>query len=400
MFRTSLIRYVNVFPFLCSDDWLLPAALVVVLLSAANSHAQVVVTNLVTDDQNVNAATLTDGDLKNAWGMSRSTTGPFWVSDNATGLATIYNVNPANDAPVKVGLTVTIPGDGSVTGQAFNGLASAFGGDAFLFVNEDGTISGWRGALGTTAEILQTADSANVYKGAALATVGGDAYLYAANFSAGTIDILKGNVGAPNLAGNFVDPNLPAGYAPFNIENLGGTLYVTYALQDGTKRDDVAGAGHGFVDAFDANGIFLGRIASQGVLNSPWGLTIAPAGFAGVGGDLLVGNFGDGTIHAFNLTTHAYDGPLTLSGGATLSIDGLWGLAVGNDGLAGSSQRVYFTAGPGGEAHGLFGSLTAVPEPSTCLLAGLGVFSIAALRRRRGKIVGVRALPLRGDSQT
>ncbi len=389
MIRALLNYHARSLPVIHNSRGVFGAALILLLVCVSRGHAQVLVTNLVTDDQSVNTATLTDSNLKNAWGMSQSAGGPFWVSDNATGVVTLYNVNPANDAPIKAGLTVTIPGDGSVTGEAYNNQASAFGGDAFLFVSEDGTISGWRGALGTTAEVLQTANTANVYKGAALATVGGSTYLYAANFAAGTIDILKGNAGAPNLAGNFTDPNLPSGYAPFNIENLGGTLYVTYALQDGAQHDDVAGAGHGFVDAFSTSGVLLGRIASQGVLNSPWGLTIAPAGFAGVGGDLLVGNFGDGTIHAFNPTTHAYDGPLTLSGGATLSIDGLWGLAVGNDGSAGSSQRVYFTAGPGGEAHGLFGSLTSVPEPSTCLLAGLGFFSIVALRRSRGKIVGV-----------
>jgi uncharacterized protein (TIGR03118 family) len=350
------------------------------VLNVSDCAAQVVITNLITDDQTANPATLTDANLQNAWGISYAPTGPFWISDNATGLVTVYNVNPT---PSQVPLVVSLPGDASVTGQVFNATAGAFNGDNFLFVGEDGTISGWRGALGTTAETLQLSSADNVYKGAAIATVSGNAYLYAANFKSGAIDVLKGTVAAPNLAGNFTDPGLPAGYAPFNIQNLNGTLYVTYALQDGAKHDDVAGAGHGFVDAFDTSGNFLSRIASQGALNSPWGLTIAPAGFAGVAGDLLVGNFGDGTIHAFNLTTHADDGPLKLVGGATLSIDGLWGLTVGNDGKAGSSQSVYFTAGPGGETHGLFGSLTPAPEPSTLLLGAIGVLALAAWRRSR-----------------
>jgi uncharacterized protein (TIGR03118 family) len=361
-----------------SVAWTLAIGLMQFSLGAKEVQAQVVVTNLITDDQIANPATLTDSSLQNAWGISYSPSGPFWISDNASGLVTLYNVNPT---PSKVPLVISLPGDGSVTGQVFNATAGTFNSDNFLFVGEDGTISGWRGALGTTAETLQLSSADNVYKGAAIASVSGNAYLYAANFKSGKIDILKGSPAAPDLAGNFTDPGLPAGYAPFNIQNLNGTLYVTYALQDAAKHDDVAGAGHGFVDAFDANGNFVSRIATQGALNSPWGLAIAPAGFAGVAGDLLVGNFGDGTIHAFNLATHADDGPLTLPGGATLTIDGLWGLTVGNDGAAGSSQLVYFSAGPGGEAHGLFGSLTPTPEPSTLALGAFGMWALAAWRR-------------------
>ena len=299
------------------------AVLTAVLLPAIQSQAQVSVTNLVTDDQAVNAATITDANLQNAWGISMSATSPFWVSDNATGVATIYNVNPVTNVPVKQGLTVTIPGDGSATGQVFSNVAGNFNGDTFLFVNEDGTVSGWRGALGTTAETLQVASIANVYKGAALVNNGGNVYLYATNFRADTIDVLKGNVGAPPLPGSFTDPNIPAGFAPFNIENLDGTLYVTYAKQDAAKHDDVAGPGNGFVDAYDTNGNLLGRIASGGSLNSPWGMTIAPSSFGPIAGDLLVGNFGDGTINAFNLTTHAYDGPLKDLSSTPISIDGL-----------------------------------------------------------------------------
>src|SRR5262245_32448576 len=174
------------------------------------------VTNLVTDDQTVNKAQITDPALVNAWGISFPPAGtqplsPFWVSDNGMGVATLYDINPATNATTKLGLTVSIPGDGSVTGQVFNSTAAGgtFNGDAFLFVSEDGTISGWKN--GNAAETLQSASSSNVYKGTTLATVGGNAYLYAANFRAGTIDVLKGNAAAPNLTGNFTDPGIPSG---------------------------------------------------------------------------------------------------------------------------------------------------------------------------------------------
>ncbi len=162
-------------------------------------------TNLVTDDQTANSAMITDSHLVNAWGISYGATSPFWVSANGTGLANLYHVDPVTNAPTKLGLEVTIPGDGSVTGQAFNGDASQFNGNRFLFVSEDGTISGW--ASGTNALVMQTASPDNVYKGVALAAVSGNTYLYAANFNSGKIDILKGTPGAPNLTGNFTDPN-------------------------------------------------------------------------------------------------------------------------------------------------------------------------------------------------
>ncbi len=169
---------------------------------------------------------------------------------------------------------MTIPGDGSVTGQVFNG-GTGFNSDRFLFVSEDGTISGWRNALGTNAEKLQLPDPGNIYKGVALDITGGHSYLLSANFHSGNIDVLKGDTSAPDLAGKFADPGLPSGYAPFNISKLGNTIYVTYALQNG--KDDLPGPGHGFVSAFDQNGNFLGRIGTMGTLNSPWGLAIAPS---------------------------------------------------------------------------------------------------------------------------
>ena len=344
------------------------------------------VTNLVTDDQSVNAAQLTDPHLKNAWGISHSSGSPFWVSSNGAGLAVLYNVDPTTNITSKLGLEVTIPGAGNVTGQAFNGTAAAFNADVFLFVSEDGTISGWRGALGTAAETLQLASAANVYKGTTQVMVGGHAYLLSANFRAGTIDVLKGDAAAPELAGKFTDPNLPSGFAPFNVQVLGGKIYVAYAQQDAAKHDDVAGAGHGFVTEFDTNGNFLRRIATQGTLDSPWGLAIAPASFGALAGDLLVGNFGDGRINVFNLTTLTSDGQLPGANGTPLDIDGLWALIPGNDGNGGNSSSIYFSAGPGAEILGLFGVIAAVPEPSTALLllSGIGTGWLVLRRRRSG----------------
>ncbi|MBZ5676284.1 MAG: TIGR03118 family protein [Acidobacteriia bacterium] len=325
------------------------------------------------------ASDASDANLVNAWGIAASATSPFWLGANGSGTSVLYN-----GAGAKQALTVTIPGDGSVTGVAFSGVAGAFNGDAFLFASEDGTVSGWRGALGTTAETLVIADLNNVYKGLSDANVGGHEYAYLANFKSGNVDVMKGDAGAPTLVGNFTDPNLPAGYAPFNVMNLGGSIYVTYALR-GAGKDDAPGAGHGFVDKYDSNGVLIGRLVTQGALDSPWGLAIAPAGFGDVGGALLVGNFGDGRINAYNPTTGAFVETLTDANGNPLVIDGLWGLAFGNGGSAGPTGTLYFTAGPGNESHGLFGELNPVPEPATWLLSGFSLVGLA-LRRARTKL--------------
>ena len=357
------------------------AAVIAIAVPASADHIKQV--NLVTDDQSVNAAQITDPNLVNAWGMSYSPTSPLWVSDNGTGVATVYRINPATNATTKLGLTVTIPGDGSVNGEAWNGNSGAFNGDAFLFTSEDGTISGWRGSLGTTAQTLQAGSTTNLYKGMTLTSVGGHSYLLAANFGTGSIDVLKGDVSAPNLAGAFTDPSLPAGYHPFNVQQLNGHVFVTYALNTGA-HDESHGAGQGFVSEFDASGNFIARVGSQGDLNAPWGLAIAPASFAGIGGDLLVGNFGDGRINIFDPVTDKFLGQLIGASGSPLSIDGLWGLIVGNGGSGGNPNELYFSAGPGDEGHGLLGALSFVPEPATMFLFAAGLLGFAARRRRAG----------------
>ena len=354
--------------------------------------AAIIVTNLVTDDPSVNSAQVTDFHLVNPWGVTYSPTSPFWVANNGTGTSTLYRVDPATDAVMIVPLVVTIPGAGNPTGAAFNGT-SGFNANPFLFVSEDGTVSGWRMSLGTVAETLSGPNVEDIYKGAALGVVGGHTYLYTTNFHEGVVEAEKGDAGGPDLPGTFADPTLPAGYAPFGIANLGGLLYVTYALQDAAQEDEVAGPGNGFVNVFDLTGNFISRFASDGTLNAPWGLAIAPSTFGEFAGDLLVGNFGDGRINVYDLATHAFQGQLLDGQGAPISIDGLWALTPGNGGGAGSPQRIYFSAGPDEETHGLFGVLSFAPEPATLWLLALSIPALACTRRRIGTGPNLPASP-------
>jgi uncharacterized protein (TIGR03118 family) len=346
--------------------------------------------NLITDNPLFNSAPFTDPTMVNPWGMSYLPGGPLWVSANNGGVAEIYTVQP-HTAVTRLG-GITIPGDGTPTGQAANTTFStgSFNGDLFVFVSEDGTISGWRFALGGMAETLQTASTANVYKGASIEIVGGHSYLLAANFRNGTIDVLKGDAAAPSLAGNFTDPTIPAGYAPFNVQELGGHVFVTYALQDAAKHDDVKGPGHGFIDEFTTDGVLITRIASGGDLNSPWGLSLAPSKFGQLDSDdLIVGNFGDGTLHVFDISDGSEDGAIDLPNGKPLTILGLWGIIPGNGGLAGTADELIFSSGPQAESHGLLG-LIVTPEPGTIafLLAGLAGLGFAFRRRTPGLNMG------------
>jgi uncharacterized protein (TIGR03118 family) len=315
----------------------------------------------------------TDPNLVNPWGVSHSATSPFWVSDNGTGVSTLYNGAGAS-FPLASPLVVTIPSPpgqtdhSTPTGQVFNTTASGFtvsedgrsGSAVFLFATEDGTISGWNPTVDGTHAILavDNSDAGAVYKGLAIASTDGSEQLYAANFHGGTVDVFDSSFKQVN---SFTDPFVPKDYAPFNVQVLDGHLFVTFAQQDDEKHDDVAGPGHGFVDEFDLSGHLLERVAANGPLDSPWGLAIAPGSFGTLAGDLLIGNFGDGTINVFDRETNAFAGKLEGADGQPVQIDGLWALITGNGGNGGDPNRVYFTAGPEEEAHGLFGSLTPLP---------------------------------------
>jgi uncharacterized protein (TIGR03118 family) len=314
-------------------------------------------TNLVSDGF-VPAATIS-ASLINPWGISHSPTGPFWVSDNGTGLTTLYNgAGTILAAAGHADITVAAPSGvdtSAPTGQVFNIAGAGFtisangitAPSAFLFATEEGTISGWSPAVagGATSIIAvdhSKGDDSAVYKGLAIGTTEQGTFLYAANFSHGTVDMFDSHF---NQVKSFTDPNVPAGYAPFNVQVLANKLYVTYAKQDDAKQDDVAGPGHGFVDSFDLNGNMLARIASRGVLDSPWGLDIAPQHFGQFSGDLLVGNFGDGSIDAFDPNSGKFLGQLLTSQGDPLQINGLWALENGTGFNGTDPNAVYFTAG-------------------------------------------------------
>src|SRR5262245_52577943 len=327
-------------------------------------------------------ARFTDPHLVNPWGISFSPTGPFWFADNVTGVSDLLD-GRGQPVPLVVRVPAADRASGRPTGTVFNGgpgfIISEEGASApsrFLFAGDDGTISAWSEVVDPNRAIVavDSSDSGAIYKGLALATEATDrTFLYAANFSAGRIDVFDQNFKAVVRANAFQDPGLPGGYAPFNIQAFDNLLYVTYARQDGARRDDVAGAGHGFIDVFDPSGELVRRFASGGALDSPWGLALAPADFGPVGGALLVGNTGDGRINAYSAVTGAYLGPLADSRGVAITIPGLWAVTFGNGHEAGSADTLFFAAGPMDEGHGLFGAIQA-PERRGADTAGSGSF--------------------------
>ncbi|GAB3445560.1 TIGR03118 family protein [Phycicoccus ginsengisoli] len=334
--------------------------------SAFTAYRQV---NLVSDVPG--AAQVTDPHLVNAWGASYLGTSPLWVSDNGADVTTLYTGGVDGSPQAVAPLVVSIPG-GAPTGQVSNPTTSFVVHDSsghsaaarFLFVGETGHLSGWNPAVGGTGAPPSThavdavVTPGAVDKGMAMGQTPQGPRLYVADFSAGVVDVYDGGFQRVVTAGSFADPRLPRGYAPFNVMVAGDKVYVSYAKQDSARHDEVAGAGRGRVDVFTLDGTLLRRLAGHGVLNAPWGMTIAPAGFGSFSGDLLVGNFGDGRIHAFDPTTLRYAGTLRTAGGKAVTIDGLWALLPGN-GTEASTHDVLFTAGPQDESHGLLGLLHA-----------------------------------------
>jgi uncharacterized protein (TIGR03118 family) len=309
-------------------------------------------------------AQVTDPNLVNSWGMSSAPGGPVWVSDNGTNKATVYTgARPGQPVQI-VSTVVNIPGHGAPTGQVFNPTddfkISASGKDrpaTYIFAGEEGDISGWNPEVSPNDAILKASTPNAVYKGVALIRGAlAQPQLLAANFRAGRIDVFDDQFRLQPPSDKFQDPTIPAGFAPFNVAEIDGTVLVTYAKQDAAKHDDVAGPGNGFINQFDRDGRLLRRLVSNGPLNSPWGMVLAPPGFGKLSGDLLVGNFGDGRINVFDRTTGRFEGPLSNPDGTPIVIDGLWGLMRGTT-TAGGRDALWFAAGIQNEQHGLLGVL-------------------------------------------
>ena len=315
-------------------------------------------TSLVSD-QAAAGATTTDANLVNAWGLACGPTTDFWVANQGTATSTVYDgLGKRPTVPIVVTVPL-MPGQvmAGPTGMVFNG-STAFAGDEFIVASLEGCICGWS-AGATMIRRVDNSPAAAVYTGLARGAVGTTTYLFAANLAAGKVDVFDATYAPVSLGDSaFVDPTLPAGFSPYNVQVLAGNLYVTYAKHAPATLRETPGAGLGYVSVFSLDGTFLRRLASGGALNAPWGMAIAPAGFGAFGGALLVGNFGDGRITAFDATTGAQLGQLADANNAPLAIPGLWALTFGNDLAAGSSHQLYVTAGPQAETHGLFATIS------------------------------------------
>jgi uncharacterized protein (TIGR03118 family) len=353
------------------------ASLVAAPVSAANINSRNSFTvHALVSDTGVGGS-LVDTNLVNGWGIAALPTSPWWVANNHTDTSTLYRGDGT-----KVPLTVSVPG--GPTGIVANNVATDFlvgsavdSGARFIFATEAGEIRGWNPAVptgpmppSTVTEVGSASDDGAIYKGLAIGTVGNDQFLYAADFHHGKVEVYDSSFAEVDWDGAFEDPGIPTGFAPFGIQNLGGMIFVTYAKQDADAEDEIGGAGLGYVSAFGTDGSFLGRVASRGALNAPWGLAWAPLtdgqghpGFGKFSGDLLVGNFGDGRINAFAWTPGGWEarGHLKTANHHPLVIDGLWGIGFGNGSGSGPITTLYFAAGPDDESHGLYGSVTSNP---------------------------------------
>ena len=347
--------------------WVGLAALVIAALVAAaplladNTAGRFVVTPLISDQAGV--APTTDPNLVNAWGLTSSATSPWWVSDQGTSKSTLYTGAGAIN-PLVVNVTA------SPTGVVFAGIAGQFqvatdtsttlGNANFIWSGLDGKIHAWR--AGTTALVVADESATAAYTGLAIAGTGSSARIYAANFRGGTIDVFNGQWALTPAPGGFVDSKLKEGFFPYGIQTIGSRIFVTYAQKGPNGRADPS-ISNGIVDVFDLDGNLLHRVATRGLLAAPWGIAQAPEGFAGFGGDLLIGQFGNGRIHAFKEQPDGsweYDGSLRDAKNKWLSIDGLWALQFARGGQNGTAGTLYFTAGPDNETHGLFGRIDPV----------------------------------------
>ena len=376
-----------------------PAAVIAIsMIAAAAAHADdqrrenlYTVTALTSNLPNV--APNQDPVLQNAWGVTFTPgASPFWISDNATGCSTLYDgagVPAGGPPPLKV--AIPLPGgtpsptscmpvspnanppptNAAPTGLVWNPTTGSTGFTVpgtsitavFIWATEDGTVSAWAPTLPDTSHAVEAVNNSPgaVYKGLAVGTNAQGVFLYATDFRGAKIDVFAPPNFSPasstQIPGSFSDPDIPAGFAPFGIQNINGTLFVTYALQDDKKHDDVAGPGNGFVDVFDTDGNLLLRFASRGTLNSPWGVSRASFAFGRFSGDILIGNFGDGKISAFRSDGDFHGRLRDATTKKPLAIDGLWTITLGG-GRNSNSDTLYFTAGPDSEMNGLFGTIT------------------------------------------
>jgi uncharacterized protein (TIGR03118 family) len=322
-------------------------------------------TDLTTDSSTVSSAPTVDPNLVNPWGLSRATSSPWWIADNGTGLSTLYDGTGAI-----VPLVVTIPppigvqGTAAPSGTVYNYTTSfevTTGAPAvFLFVTEDGTISGWNPGVNLNAAVVKiNAPKQAIYKGCALATTAAGPRLYVTNFKTGNVEVYDGNFKRQVGEERFKD-KLPPNFVPFGIQNVGGNIAVTFAQRTPGSKDENHGPGLGFVRVFDTNGNVLLRVQHGTYLNAPWGIAMAPGDFGPFSHRLLIGNFGDGTIDAFNALSGKFEGTFLDASGATLAIDGLWAISFAGDTAGnGAATTLYFTAGPNDESDGVFGTLAA-----------------------------------------
>jgi uncharacterized protein (TIGR03118 family) len=339
---------------------------------------------LVSDKVGIVATTTTiDANLSNPWGVAIGPGLPFWIADNNSNLSTLYSGMGENETGSVTGsneVGIAIPDSAAgvpanPTGQVYNGnggflIATSAGQESALFIfdGEGGTIAAWANDSGATAVTVYddgVTNGANhaVYKGLALGSVGGSSFLYATDLHNNKVDVFDTNFAKPaDMQGKFIDPEIPAGFVPFGIVALNGQLYVSFTMQDAAKHDETTGAGLGSVDVFDSSGNFVSRFASAGVLNAPWGMAVAPAGFGSLAGNLLIGNFGDGKINIFapNGTALATSmGALTVTNGGAIAIPGLWSLVFGNGDADKPLTTLFYTAGFADQTDGVFGSIAA-----------------------------------------